>query len=379
MKKLFLAILCSLPFLATAQHSFTLNGDVKNLKSGDKIYLVYADGGTRVVDSTLVVNGTFSFKGNASEPMMANLFKNINPFRPGANTQFLDFTTLYLEPGSILASTPDSLKSAKITGTPTNADQARLMLSLKPYTDKMMLLNEEFAKLSPAQKKDVAFIGPLRDRAAKISEEMTPIYLGFIKNNPTSYLSLNSLVQFLDDPTMANEAANLFAGLSSELKATKLGGMLALKFEAEMKTAIGAMAMDFTQNDQNGKPVKLSDFKGKYVLVDFWASWCVPCRNENPNVVAAYQKYKDKNFTVLGVSLDKPDAKDAWLKAIADDKLTWTQVSDLKYWQNEVAVKYGIQSIPANFLIDPTGKIIAKGLREDALHAKLKELLGGND
>ena len=99
------------------------------------------------------------------------------------------------------------------------------------------------------------------------------------------------------------------------------------------------------------------------------------CRGENPNVVLAYQKYKDKNFTVLGVSLDKTDARDSWLKAIADDKLTWTQVSDLKYWQNEVAVQYGIQSIPANFLIDPTGKIIAKGLREEALHAKLEELL----
>ncbi len=242
-----------------------------------------------------------------------------------------------------------------------------------------MAINEEFAKLTADQKKDMAFLGPIRDRAMKISDEMTPIYLDFIKNNPQSYLSLNSLLQFLDDPTMAAEIVGLFNGLSSEVKATKLGSMLALKFEAEMKTAIGAMAMDFTQNDQNGKPVKLSDFKGKYVLIDFWASWCGPCRNENPNVVAAYQKYKDKNFTVLGVSLDKPDAKDAWLKAIADDKLTWTQVSDLKFWQNEVAVKYGIQSIPANFLIDPTGKIIAKGLREEALHLKLKELLGVND
>lgn len=378
MKKLILAVLCSLPLVTMAQKSFTLNGEVKNLKNGDKIYLAYADGGTRVVDSTVVANGAFSFKGNIQEPSMANLFKNINPFRPGADTQFLDFTALYLEPGTIVASTPDSLKSAKISGTPTNVDQAKLMTSLKPFTDKMMAFNEEFAKLSPDQKKDMAFVGPIRDRAMKVAEEMTPVYLDFIKNNPASYISLNSLLQFADDPTMAAQVASLFEGLSAELKATKLGTMLAAKFEGEKKTAIGAMAIDFTQNDQNGKPIKLSDFKGKYVLIDFWASWCGPCRNENPNVVAAYQKYKDKNFTVLGVSLDKPDAKDAWLKAISDDKLTWTQVSDLKYWQNEVAVKYGIQSIPANFLIDPTGKIIAKGLREEALHAKLDELLKGN-
>ena len=138
-------------------------------------------------------------------------------------------------------------------------------------------------------------------------------------------------------------------------------------------TAVGEIAPDFTQNDPDGKPVKLSDFRGKYVLVDFWASWCGPCRAENPNVVAAFNKYKGKNFTILGVSLDRE--RDPWLKAITDDKLTWTHVSDIKYWDNEVAKMYGVRSIPANFLLDKTGKIVGRNLRGDALEAALAKLV----
>jgi thiol-disulfide isomerase/thioredoxin len=134
-------------------------------------------------------------------------------------------------------------------------------------------------------------------------------------------------------------------------------------------------APDFTQTDPDGKPVKLSDFRGKYLLLDFWASWCGPCRAENPNVVKAYNQYKDKNFTILSVSLDKEDAREAWLAAIKKDGMPWNHVSDLKYWKNEASVLYTIQAIPDNFLLSPEGKIIARGLRGEALAAKLAELL----
>lgn len=196
----------------------------------------------------------------------------------------------------------------------------------------------------------------------------------FILANPDSYASVHLLVMY-GSYMNPSDVESLFNSLSSEIKNTGGGKSVAEEIEANNITAIGKVAPDFAQPDTEGNIVKLSSLRGQYVLLDFWASWCGPCRAENPNLVKTYNKFKDKGFTIMGVSFDQDGKKDQWLKAIKDDGLTWLQVSDLKAWNSDVGKLYGIKGIPANFLLDKDGKIIAKNLMGDELEKKLSSLL----
>ena len=252
-----------------------------------------------------------------------------------------------------------------------------LQAETKAIEDKLRAISNEYNLASAEKKNDPVFQADIKKRYSETSNEIVTKLKNFISKNPDSYISLVALNE-LSDPQAGIEGsilAGLYKNLSEVIKKTGLGVELGKRILLSSQTSIGSVAPDFTQNDPNDKPIKLSDFRGKYVLIDFWASWCGPCRQENPNVVRAYAQFKNKNFEILGVSLDNPNAKTAWLNAIEKDNLTWPQVSDLQGWKNKVAVLYGVQSIPQNYLLDPKGVIIAKNLRGEELIRTLNKVI----
>lgn len=374
LQKIVLGALAVLPLGVMAQQDFTVAGKVGSLNSPAKAYLVYADNGARKIDSAEIVNGAFSFQGSVAQATMANLAID----HEGVGIQQLrspDLVNIFLEKGTVQIQSADSLSNAAVSGTALNDDQQKLMASIKPIIEKQKSVVAQYQGATEEQRNTPEFTANLESQFESLGQQVQDKQIDFIKSNPQSMLSLYSLQDIAGSSDDITEVETLFNNLSAEVKASELGKSLQAQLETSKAVAIGAIAPDFTQADTAGNPVSLKDFRGKYVLLDFWASWCGPCRAENPNVVEAYQKFKDKNFTVLGISLDREGAKDAWMKAIHDDNLTWTQVSDLKFWENAVARQYGIRSIPQNFLLDPQGKIIATNLRGEELHKKLEEVL----
>ncbi|MFT4032349.1 MAG: TlpA disulfide reductase family protein [Siphonobacter sp.] len=378
MKKRLVIAIALMPVAVWAQSgSYTVKGKMGSLDVPAKAYLRYTKADKIQVDTVQIKKGEFEFKGSVESPQKAILFvdtKNAG-IRKVTNNHIVSF---YLEPGTIAISSPDSAIHASVKGASMNVDNEKLKVALKTTDEQMSKLMKEYQAATPEQRKSKEFEEAIDARYEAIQKDQKVIYGEFIKKNPASLVSLDALKSYGGYDPNYTDVEPLFAGLSSEVRNSVAGKKYAESLVIIKATSVGAMAPVFSQADTLGKMVSLADFKGKYVLLDFWASWCGPCRQENPNVVANFEKYKDKNFTILGVSLDQPTGKEAWLKAIHKDNLTWTHVSDLKFWDNEAAKQYGVRSIPQNFLLDPTGKIIAKNIRGKALGEKLAEVLASN-
>ena len=368
----------SLPMLAFAQvpQPFNVTGKFGSLNA--KIYLGYQLGSSKILDSAQSVNGSFEFKGDLIYPSLAILiidYKGVGSSKldVGPNADKLIF---YLDKGTINLKSPDSAYKTQITGSPINDQYKKLLAINDEASAKTSKLMTDEVKASTGQPTTAGQQNQMQAKLKAIQTDYHNALKNFILANPDSYLSLLSLSTLGGPSPDPAEIEPLLNGLSKELRETETARALRNGLESLKTTANGAMAPDFEQADTLGHPVRLSSFRGKYVLLDFWASWCAPCRQENPNIVKVYNRFKDKNFTIIGISLDRQNGAFAWLNAIRKDHLTWTQLSDLKFWNNAVAQLYFVQSIPKNFLIDPTGKIIAQDLRGDDLETKLEEVLG---
>jgi peroxiredoxin len=353
---------------AAGAKAFHIHGRLKNLQA-THIYLIYISDNKQVLDSATVTNGTYVLTGVVAEGGPATLLDVAPRSRPAPR----DVARIYLSPESISISHVDSFSNAVVTGSPANTDYQEITAAEKPYEQREMALMPAYQ--AARQAKDEATAKAIETQGEGIDKALDDsVYAPFVRTHSQSPLALYALQLYARNDPDAPALQPLFDGLSPAVKTSTGGKAFSDKLVIAAKTSIGATAMDFTQNDTLGKPVSLSAFRGRYVLLDFWASWCGPCRAENPNVVSAYAKYHPKGFDILSVSLDRPGDKDKWLKAIHSDRLTWTHVSDLRFWRNAVAVKYGVESIPQNFLIDPQGKIIGKGLRGEDLDKKLGEI-----
>ena len=362
------------------ENEYIVTGTIKGI-DGKNVFLEKQDetGQLKQLDTVKIENGKFTFKGNAKEPEMylvqVETVQGKVPF--------------ILENGDItMEINKDSVNVSKVKGTYNNDELNTYKENGMGIQKKMMKFQEaNMQKMQEAQQKqDTVVMNGLRKEYMKIQQDFVKQSDDYVASHPKAFISALIIDQMFNqmNPDVA-KIKKYYNALDKSLKDTKVGKSIQTKLSkidkpvaevapaAAGAIAVGSVAPDFSANTPDGKPVSLKQSLGKVTIVDFWASWCKPCREENPNVVALYNELHAKGLNIIGVSLDKEAAP--WKEAIAKDKLAWNQVSNLKWWKEPIAATYGVQSIPATFILDASGKIVAKDLRGAELKAKVNELL----